>query len=62
MRLLPTQRGRAASERHRAFHRRLTDRMLSALTDQEASALARGMEKLTAFFRGGAQAPAESQP
>ena len=62
VRLLPTQLGRAASEQHRAFHRRLTDRMLSALTDQEASALARGMEKLTAFFRGGAQAPAEPQP
>ena len=57
-----TQQGRDASEQHRAFHRRLTDRMLSALTDQEASALARGMEKLTAFFRGGAQAPAEPQP
>lgn len=61
VRLLPTQQGRAASEQHRAFHRRLIDRMFAALTDQEASALVRGVEKLSALFRGSAQTPAEPQ-
>ena len=58
VRLMPTQQGRDASERHRAFHRRMTDSLLSVLTDQEVSALMQGMEKLTDFFRGGLQAPA----
>lgn len=58
VRLMPTQQGRDASEQHRAFHRRITDSLLSVLSDQEASALMRGMEKLTDFFRGGWQAPA----
>lgn len=62
VRLVPTQKGRAASERHRAFHRRMTDSLLSVLTDQEVSALTRGMEKLTAFFRGGLKAPANQNP
>lgn len=62
IRLTPTQRGRAASERHRAFHRRITDHLMSALTAQEASALVRGMEKLNDLFRGASQAPAEQQP
>lgn len=62
VRLLPTQQGRAVSDQHRAFHRRLTDRMMSALTDQEASALVRGVEKLTALFHGEALTPAELQP
>lgn len=60
VRLMPTQQGRDASERHRAFHRRMTDSVLSVLTYQEVSALMRGMEKLTDFFRGGSQALANS--
>ena len=62
VRLLPTQQGRAASERHRAFHRRITDSLLSVLTDQEASALLQGLEKLTDFFRGGTQLPVNQKP
>lgn len=62
VRLMPTQQGRAASEQHRAFHRRIADSLLSVLTDQEASALLRGLEKLTDFFRGGTQAPVNQKP
>ena len=62
VRLMPTQQGRAASEQHRAFHRRIADSLLSVLTDQEASALARGLEKLTDFFLGGPQAPVNQKP
>ena len=62
VRLMPTQQGRAASEQHRAFHRRIADSLLSVLTDQEASALLRGLEKLTDFFRGGPQAPVNQKP
>lgn len=62
VRLMPTQQGRAASEQHRAFHHRIADSLLSVLTDQEASALLRGLEKLTDFFRGGPQAPVNQKP
>lgn len=62
VRLLPTSRGRAASQRRRAFYRRITAHLTDVLSEQEFSALVRSMETLTELFRGDALAPSDLTP
>lgn len=51
VRLLPTELGRAASERYTAFRKKMMDRALSCLTEDEADAFVRAADKLSRLFR-----------
>lgn len=62
VRLLPTVRGREASQRRRAFYRRITEHLTGILSEQEFSALIRSIEALTELFRGDAPAPSGPAP
>lgn len=51
IRLLPTEKGRAANVRHEEFHREMVSQVLEPLTDEQAAAFADGLEQVAAFFR-----------
>ena len=50
VRILPTERGRAANERHARFHRELMEQILSGLPGDEAAAFVQGLKRISAFF------------
>lgn len=51
VRLRPTEKGRGAERRHSDFHRELVEAAVQALSEEERSALARGLSGVSAFLR-----------
>ncbi len=51
VRILPTDKARAANAVHARFHREMVDEILAHLDDGEAQVLVKALGGLTAFFR-----------
>lgn len=51
VRLRPTEKGREADRRHSDFHRELVEAAVEALTEEERSALVRGLRGVSALIR-----------
>ena len=51
VRILPTEKARAANARHERFHQEMVDEVLAVLTDEEAAIFARALSWVSAFFQ-----------
>lgn len=51
VRLRPTEKGREAENRHRAFHREMVAEITALLSPEETEVLIRGLSGISAFFQ-----------
>ncbi|MCL2810861.1 MAG: MarR family transcriptional regulator [Clostridia bacterium] len=52
VRVLLTERGRQANQRHAAFHREMVSQVQKALNDEQLEVLAGALERIIVFFEG----------
>ena len=55
VRILPTQKGWQANDRHARFHQEMVTAILGCLTREEAQVFVKGLSAVARFFRDGSQ-------